>query len=145
MKVFLATQQGQGQRPNDFCHAWERELVRFGMDCDWEAVDGLCGCRRSMVGFRSSKSTTTFKVVEVDMSLDDFLECYRTSLKVDGYGFISEDNMTKYGVELTQLAATFPVNVVLERREQIQVRNIRKGGMNDANKSGCQGSIGSAI
>ena len=40
MRFLVATKETQGQRKNDFSHAREGELVKFGFECDGEEVDG---------------------------------------------------------------------------------------------------------
>ena len=57
MKMLVATKETQGKRRNDFCWATEGELVRFAFQCDGEAVDGRCGCRRSFCGLDSHKAS----------------------------------------------------------------------------------------
>jgi hypothetical protein len=65
-KVLVATREGQGQRRNDFSFVPEGEVVFFPtFECEGEAVDGECGCRRAMIGARCNTGTTTFKVVRV--------------------------------------------------------------------------------
>ncbi|OGV70911.1 MAG: hypothetical protein A2283_22065 [Lentisphaerae bacterium RIFOXYA12_FULL_48_11] len=62
MKVLVATRRTQGRRDNDFNFCEEGELLIYGSECDAEAVDGHCGCRRALVGMTSGKATTTFLV-----------------------------------------------------------------------------------
>ena len=59
-KVLTATAATQGMRKNDFSHTEEGELVTYGLECDCEQVDGVCGCKRSLVGRSTHKATTTF-------------------------------------------------------------------------------------
>ena len=81
MKVFVATKEGQGLRQNDFSHAEEGELVLFSYGCDRDKdnVDGGCGCRRSMDGFKTLSGTTTFKVVDMEMTFPNPYQCTRES------------------------------------------------------------------
>lgn len=115
MKVFIATQKGQGKRPNDFFWTTEGELVRFGMECHGEDADGPCGCRRSMVGMVSKKSTTTFTVQDRHMSLHEYAETLDASDKAAGFRFTDEDNYAG-AFRLLMVAERFPVGSVLEKR-----------------------------
>ena len=127
MKVLVATREGQGVRRNDFCFVPEGELVRFGFVCDGEQLDGSCGCRRSLCGFDCLLSTTTFKVVDLPISEDEYFEkLISSSLKA---GFVI-DGDSKYMVDiahqdcarLLELAKSFDVGIVLENREVVQPR-----------------------
>ena len=40
MKILVATKETQGNRKNDFCFCDEEEIVKAGMECDGESVDG---------------------------------------------------------------------------------------------------------
>lgn len=85
MKVLVATKEGQGLRKNDFFFTKEGEVVKFGFDCDGENVDGGCGCRRSLVGVDTSLSSTTFKVVNLDVDGKDIENTIFLSLKEHGW------------------------------------------------------------
>ena len=61
MKVLIATNHTQGQRPDDFCDTLEGELVRLpAVVCDCPD----CGCERAVEGLASHKATTTFTVAD---------------------------------------------------------------------------------
>lgn len=95
MKALVATRQTQGRRKNDFCHATEGEFVTFGSECDRETVDGVCGCKRALVGFDSSKATTTFRVLVVDITEDGLRDLLRAKLTKEGWiseAFTAEQN-----------------------------------------------------
>jgi hypothetical protein len=81
MKLLTATHQGQGDRPGDFCHATEGELVLLGFVCatDQQDPDGGCGCGRAFSGMSSQRGTTTALVRDLDLSVDDL------RLAVEGY------------------------------------------------------------
>src|SRR5207244_6778058 len=85
LKLLVATTKTQGQRKNDFCHATEGEILRVGMQCDRERVDGQCGCRRCLVGLQSGKGTTTFMAVEKEITAAQLLEMVRQSLQETGW------------------------------------------------------------
>ena len=138
MKVFAATKETQGKRGNDFCYVPEDELVVFPIfECYGELIDGACGCKRAMTGLETGKSTTTFKVVEVDFSKEEFekmiLDFYvksglkkgntetKTILKLKKCDSIEKyAKLTAY--EITALARNCVPGAILERREQITFR-----------------------
>ncbi len=127
MKVMVATREGQGLRKNDFCHAEDGEPVGFPtVECDGERVDGSCGCRRSMVGLKSGKSTTTFKVADISdideegllLILSEQVADYAKLLDMSPYVERDFDSLIK-------LADTFGDGSILERRgDHIQLRSM---------------------
>ena len=131
MKVLVATEEGQGKRKNDFFWATGGELVHFPFECDGETVDGRCGCRRSMGGMESHKGTTTFKIVEKDISEADFLEKLIQSYKSAGWFKEEPDKDWKKALaadakELHELAESLPLGRVIEKRGNvIQVRKMK--------------------
>ena len=120
MNVLVATREMQGKRKNDFCHVPEGEIVRFQFECDGEAVDGRCGCRRSMAGTLTSRSTTTMKVVDMDLTPEQFQSRIESSLRRDGW--ISDEMpdwkawIREEAMELLAMAAAFPAGEVVEKR-----------------------------
>lgn len=119
MKVLIATKETQKQRKNDFCFCEEREFVKFGMECDGEEIDGGCGCRRSMVGFKTLKGTTTFKVEKIDISKEEYIKQLKKSdIKAGWYKLY--DNPAKEikeeADELLNLAQSFNIGDILEKR-----------------------------
>ena len=76
MKVFISTKQTQGVRHSDFSWTKAGELVRFGTECarDKNRIDRGCGCRRSMVGLATNQATTTFKVIDKDITDEEFFK-----------------------------------------------------------------------
>jgi hypothetical protein len=72
VKVFVATEDTQGQRDSDFCFVPEGEIVAFvGLVCgtDRDNIDGPCGCNRSLCGVDCCKCTTTFRVIDANVDL----------------------------------------------------------------------------
>jgi len=84
-KVLTATAATQGMRKNDFSHTEEGELVTYGFECDGETVDGVCGCKRSLIGMSTHKATTTFKVESKELSDSELTERIRASLAESGW------------------------------------------------------------
>ena len=129
MKVFVTTKQTQGQRTSDFCWTPEGEIVKVAMPCDRdsESIDGICGCRRSVVGIESRKGSTTFTVVEKNISqlvLRKML--YERELQV-GYGKEFAKEVVKEGMSFHRLASRFPLETVLELRgETMRIRDNEK-------------------
>lgn len=122
MKVFVATSEGQGLRESDFFHSKEGELVFFAAECarDINNVDGGCGCRRCMDD-SESKATTTFKVADLNITKEDYIEKYCEYL-IKSTRFEAEE--VEEGIEyhraeaetLLQAAEVFPVDEILEKR-----------------------------
>lgn len=122
MKVLIATKETQGRRKNDFSFTNEGELVKFGLECDGEEVDGKCGCRRSMVGFDSKKATTTFKIEERNITKKAFIKLFKESEEKAGWKFEDKD-MVDFAKELIEIPSKFEVGDILEKRgEKISIR-----------------------
>ena len=118
MKVFVATKQGQGKRKNDFCWTKEGELVKFVLECDGETIDGNCGCRRSVGGFETMKATTTFKVVDMDITREEFIRRFKESDEKAGWKW-TEKESKRFAEDLLETAEKFPVGMVLEKRGNV--------------------------
>ncbi len=125
MKIFVSTSHKQKYRANDFCWVPEGEAVMFGTGCDVEAIDGPCGCRRSMSGLICHKATTTFRVAEFDLTRDQFVELIDASYTTAGWKFATKKQARTMADRLIELAKPFKAGVVLEMREKIQVRKKR--------------------
>ena len=124
MKVIVSTTQYQGQRQSDFCYVPEDEIVTFTFECDLDKddIDGSCGCRRSMSGVKCKKATTTMKVVKLDIETDDLIAIIADSIKTSGWATTySEaiDRATEIVDELKDIAASFRVGAVLEKRGDV--------------------------
>lgn len=129
MKLLVATKKTQGKRGNDFCFCREGEIVKFGMKCPGEEVDGNCGCARSMVGVTSSKSTTTTRVVVSTLSPKDLKGIFRKSLVKEGWAELMKkneveedcDNMVK---GICEVANQYAIGDVIEKRGDSFIRRI---------------------
>ena len=125
MKLLTITKEGQGKRSNDFCLANEGEIVRFGTICEREPIDGSCGCRRSLVGLDSWKSSTTVVVRDLNITPEELTlriaNYYREAWKIS-----VKEAMAYANEEVEQLESFgkhFPVGRVLEiRGDTVQVR-----------------------
>ncbi len=124
MKLLTATQERQGERDGDFCHAIEGELVLLGFVCatDEADPDGGCGCGRSFSGMSSLRATTTAQVRDLDVSFDD------ARLAVEGYylsagmgpdvlgGADFGELVTATLTDLAEIADALPEGAVVGRR-----------------------------
>ena len=125
MRYLASTKSTQGQRKNDFCFVPEGELLKYGSECDGENIDGKCGCRRSMVGMICSKSTTTMKVIDLDISEIEMLEKLAASTQRAGFPVTENDKgfLLAELKDISRIADYFPVGTILEKRgNQFQVR-----------------------
>jgi hypothetical protein len=128
IKVLVATKETQGERKNDFFFANEGELVGFCSECDGGGVDDKCGCHRSMSGFESNKATTTMKVVEMNITKDEFAKKLRESLEKSGWLKLmtkkEADAWVKEDTDVLLVAIDpFPVGSIVEKRgDKIQSR-----------------------
>jgi hypothetical protein len=112
MKIIVATSETQGQRPGDFNFVPDGEVVIVS-DCD--CLHAGCDCVRSMVGIKSGKGTTTMKVVETDMTREEYRRLIREANQ--GYGELGVDNAI-FGEQadaMLNLAMQFPAGAVIER------------------------------
>ena len=121
MRVLVATSEGQGTRPGDYCWTIEGEIVLTGplLEC---ADPHRCGCGRGFPGLGSARATTTAAVVERDgISMDDLRRAVRDSLERQGW-------LAELGTEeaeaivaqeargISWTAARFPLGAVVSRR-----------------------------
>ena len=112
MKIIVATSETQGQRSGDFNFVPDGEIVMIS-DCD--CLHPGCDCVRSMVGINSGKGTTTMKVVESDITLEE----YRRLIGEAGQGYaelgVDDQIFNEQAAALLDLAMQFPVGTVIER------------------------------
>jgi hypothetical protein len=132
MKVFITTNETQGKRRNDFMNADPGELVLWPSECDREAVDGKCGCRRSFAGMVSHKAATTVIVADrPDFTTDDLHAAIDTSLLDAGWlGLGDAEYQTSFKQDvyaevagMYDFANQLPIGTVVERRgNKLQTR-----------------------
>ena len=123
MKLRTATPERQGERPGDFCHAIEGELVVLGLVCATDQNDPLggCGCGRAFSGLQSRRATTTALVRDLDLSRDDLEFAIAAWLAGDGitartigdleYAELFVDTVD----ELIRFGAVWPEGTVVRR------------------------------
>ena len=123
--VLVATYKTQGARSSDFCFMPEGELVYYGVNCDKDGndPDGPCGCLRSLCGVSCHRGTTTVIVQEVALSPEAVLMRYEEAYADARLAEIWPAVKVRHR-RLLDLAATYPVGTVLERRgdDQLIVR-----------------------
>jgi hypothetical protein len=112
MKIIVATSETQGQKPGDFNFVPDGEIVVVS-DCD--CLHAGCDCVRSMVGINSGKGTTTMKVVESEIMLEE----YRRLIVEASQGYsefgVDDDISNEQADALLDLARQFPAGAVIER------------------------------
>lgn len=115
MKILVATGHTQGTNPDDYHYCVERELVWIQEPCDRDRLDpgGPCGCGRGFAGAASHRATTTAMVVETEMTRDDVVLAFDTSLGDGGWPRswaedVADDNL--------EIAAQLPVGAIITRR-----------------------------
>ena len=118
IKVLASTKKSQGKRKNDFSFVPEDELVVFGTECSGEAIDGQCGCRRSMTGMESRLATTTLKVIEIDLTGEQYERLVLKTLRDAGFGDLPgiEEQAMRDARGLLDVVNHFPVGSILEKR-----------------------------
>jgi len=125
VKVLVATKETQGDFPGDFIWSTEGELVYPHFICDRDRKYGRdhgCGCGRAMGGLESHKSTTSFKVVEVDYAEDELLRRATESMVDAGWG---EDFAPDVVRGILCAAEDFEVGTILGRDlDEVFVRSI---------------------
>ena len=115
MKVIVSTKKKQGMRKNDFCYVPENELLKCGNACDGEKIDGSCGCKRSFIGMKCQKATTTFKVVDKKMTKERYIQTLYNSEVKTGFTVINLA-VRMHAETLLELAKTLEPGKVYEKR-----------------------------
>jgi hypothetical protein len=100
MKILVATELTQETSPDDYHYCVEGELVWIQEPCDRDRRDPNmpCGCGRGFAGAASHRATTTAMVVESEMTRDDVIIAFETSLPDGGWPIewaveIADDNL----------------------------------------------------
>jgi hypothetical protein len=122
MKILVATGLTQGMEANDYHYCIEGELVWIQEPCasGRDDPDGGCGCGRGFAGAASHRATTTAIVVESEMTPDDVILAFQTSLADGGWPTAWACDVTDENLEL---ARRLPAGTVITRRlEAVCVR-----------------------
>jgi hypothetical protein len=115
MKILVATELTQGTNPSDYHYCVEGELVWIQEPCDRGRADpdGGCGCGRGFAGAASHRATTTALVVESELTRDQVVLAFQTSLPDGGWPFewgedVADDNL--------EIAAQLPAGTIIVRK-----------------------------
>jgi len=116
MRVIVATNRTQGDKPGDYCWTVEGELVRLPwMECDSPG----CGCNRGFAGLSSHRATTTARVVnQPELSEAAYRELLLDDAVANGFGPVDDELrrlVADEAARLTELARELPLGSVLER------------------------------
>ena len=128
MRILVATGLTQGVKHNDYHHCVEGELVWIQEPCsrDKDDPNGPCGCGRGFAGAASHRATTTAMVVESEMSREEMVLAFRTSLRDGGWPIEWAEGAAYENVEIASWA---PAGTVIERRlDDFCVRAVTLGG-----------------
>ena len=109
MKVLVATHDGQGELPDDFCWTTDGELAHL-----LECPDEMCECWGAFGGFESLRATTTALVVErSDLDVAKLVTACKERLTRQGYAEL----FTPEELDREVLAEVFELIRVLEKIE----------------------------
>ncbi len=118
MHVLCATDQTQGDAPDDYCWALEGELVRL----PWLACPDArrCGCSRGFAGLATGHATTTASVVD-HPALDQRTYLLLLAAEVADAGAAPRDALWRYvvlqWVHLAAVAARHPAGTIIVRAD----------------------------
>lgn len=127
MKIFVATKETQGTNPKDFSFTEEGELVTLAA---MEDEGCNCGCKNAMAGVATHKGTTTFKVIESNMTGREFIIVILKGLVHAGWYEKMEnrkaiEHAKETARELIRLASLFPIGAILEKSStRIKIRKV---------------------
>jgi hypothetical protein len=100
----------------------EGELVWIQEPCDRDKNDptGPCGCGRGFAGAASHRATTTAMVVDSEMTRDDVILAFETSLSDGGWPIEWAEELADGNIEI---AAQLPAGSIIDRKlEQFFLR-----------------------
>jgi hypothetical protein len=127
MRVLVATARTQGDRANDYNFCIEGELVRINEVCARDRGDPDGGCGRGFGGLNSHGATTTARIAEVPLSLEEYALALRSSLQQQGWDPCADCAMSE-AVDLAALVLGWPADSLVERRlDQLVVRSLGVG------------------
>lgn len=115
MNILVATRHTQGYSPGDYHYCIEGELVWVQEPCarGRDDPDGACGCGRGFAGAASHRATTTAMVLESEMTRDEMVLAFKTSLDDGGWPTEWAQDVADENLEL---ANRLPAGTVIERR-----------------------------
>jgi hypothetical protein len=115
MKILVATGLTQGTAETDYNYCVERELVWLQEPCDTDRNNAgePCGCSRGFAGAASHRATTTAMVVESEMSREDLVLAFRTSLADGGWPAGWAEEVADQNLDI---ACRLPVGTIITRK-----------------------------
>jgi hypothetical protein len=125
MKILVATAITQGMWPNDYHYCVEGELVWMQEPCarDRDDADGPCGCSRGFAGAASHRATTTAMVTESELTREEVILAFQTSLRDGGWPVALAEDVAEENIAI---AAGLAEGVVIGRlNDDLPVRAIR--------------------
>jgi hypothetical protein len=128
MRILVATGLTQGLELNDYHHCIDGELVWIQEPCakDRYDPDGPCGCGRGFAGAASHRATTTARVIESELTPDEMVLAFQTSLADGGWPIEWAEDVAD---ENLAIAGDLPVGAVIGRRlDGILLRAAMLGG-----------------
>jgi hypothetical protein len=122
VKILVATGLTQGTSPRDYHYCVEGELVWIQEPCDRDRrdPDEGCGCGRGFAGAASHRATTTATVVESDLTREDLVLAYRTSLEDGGWPVAWAEDVTDDVLQL--IAPLRPGTIMVRRLDELFLR-----------------------
>jgi hypothetical protein len=122
VKILVATGLTQGTSPRDYHYCVEGELVWIQEPCDRDRrdPDEGCGCGRGFAGAASHRATTTAMVVESDLTREDLVLAYRTSLEDGGWPVAWAEDVTDDVLQL--IAPLRPGTIMVRRLDELFLR-----------------------
>jgi hypothetical protein len=122
VKILVATGLTQGTNPSDYHYCVEGELVWIQEPCDRDLrdPDGGCGCGRGFAGAASHRATTTAMVVESELTREELVLAYRTSLGDGGWPVAWAEDVTEDILQIT--AQLRPGTIVVRKLDQFFLR-----------------------
>jgi hypothetical protein len=96
-------------RAGDFCWGVEGEIAIPGHACDTPD----CGCDRSHIGLSSRAGSTTLRVADTDLTVDDVKAAVAGYREDAGWGALAADDLAAIVDDVIEVAAGFPVGTVL--------------------------------
>lgn len=117
MRILVATAHTQGTNPSDYHYCVEGELVWIQEPCH---RGDECGCARGFAGAASHRTTTTAMVVESELTRDDVVLAFSTSLPDGGWPVAWAEDVADDNLEI---AAGLPVGAIIVRsRDELFLR-----------------------
>lgn len=128
MRVIVATEASQGEKPGDYCHTLEGELVALPwMDCP----EAACGCGRGFRGLSSHRATTTARVVNrPELTPGTYRQILLDDAVSNGFGPVDDELLALIDDEvrwLRHVADELPLGSIIERRRGLT--RVRRMGL----------------